>query len=42
MVLEIACFSCYLKHIIDKLILMRKSYTKIITKFNKAEIGGVA
>ncbi len=42
MVLEIACFFCYLKHIIDKLILMRKSYTKIITKFNKAEIGGVA
>ena len=38
----VKCFSCYLKHIIDKLILMRKSYTKIITKFNKAEIGGVA
>ncbi len=38
----VKCFSCYLKHIIEKLILMRKSYTRIITKFNEAEIGGVA
>ena len=41
-VLEIACFSCCLKHIIEKLILMRKSYTRIINNFNEVEIGGVA
>ena len=40
-VLEIACFSCCLKHIIEKLILMRKSYTKVTNEF-KEEIGGVA
>ena len=38
----VKCFFCYLKHIIEKLILMRKSYTRIINKFNEAEIGGVA
>ena len=31
---------CFLKS--RKLILMRKSYTRIINKFNEAEIGGVA
>ena len=72
-VLDIACFSCCLKIVLEKifllqrdyadykeflcnclesivmcflssrkLILMRKSYTKRINKFNEAEIGGVA
>ena len=38
----VMCFSCCLKHIIEKLILMRKSYTRIINNFNEVEIGGVA
>ena len=40
-VLEIACFLRDLGRKIVKLILMQKIYTRIITKFNEAEIGGV-
>ena len=38
----VMCFLSSKKIIPVKLILMRKSYTRIITKFNEAEIGGVA
>ena len=38
----VMCFLRGLGKIIVELILMRKSYTRIITKFNEAEIGGVA
>ena len=37
----VMCFLRCLKHIIEKVTLMRKIYTKRINKFNEAEIGGV-